>query len=138
MLSLEYEDHPEGKEHLRIHSAHLFYCSRSLVSGVQSDVEYCLMQLYVGPCHMLCAEIAVAIAMLIENPADCEVRGVNRFLQADEILGYLVEESSSRLELFCCTTMHVRVLPARHKSFCVSILRIVLNWHRRTFFCFQK
>ena len=38
---------------------------------------------------MVSAEIAVAIGVPIENPADCEVRGVIRFLQADEILGYL-------------------------------------------------
>ena len=51
---------------------------------------------------MVSAEIAVAMAVPIENPADCEVRGVIRFLQADEILGYLAEEATSRLELFCC------------------------------------
>ena len=37
--SLLYEGHPESKERLRIQSAHLFCCSRSLVSGVQCDVE---------------------------------------------------------------------------------------------------
>ena len=58
------------------------------------------MQLYVGPCHAVGAEIAVAMAVPIENPADCEVRGVIRFLQTDEILGYLAEEPSSRVELF--------------------------------------
>ena len=36
---LMYEDHPESKERLRIQSAHLFYCSRSLISGVQCNVE---------------------------------------------------------------------------------------------------
>ena len=50
--------------------------------------------------------------------ADCEVRGVFSFLQVDEILGYLAEEASSRVEL-CCTTMHVRILPGRHKPCCV-------------------
>ena len=64
------------------------------------------MQLYVGPCHVISAEIAVAMAVLIENPADCEVRGVIRFLPADEILGYLAEEASSRVELFCCTSAY--------------------------------
>ena len=105
-----------------------------------------LMQLYVGPCHVVSAEIAVAMAVPIENPADCEVRGVIRFLQADEILGYLVEEASSRVELFCWTTMHVRILPGRHKPYCMSnsigtrssILRTVRTWHRRTFSCFQR
>ena len=112
---LKYEGHPESKERLRIQSAHLFCCSRSLVSGVQCDAENCLMHLYVGPCHVVSAQIAVAMAVPIENPADCEVRGVIRFLQADEILGYLPQEASSRVELFCCTTMHARLLPDRHK-----------------------
>ena len=68
------------------------------------------------------------------------------FLQANEISGYLAEEASSRMELFCCTTMHVRILPGRHKPSCVnnsigtssSILRTVRTWHRRTFSCFQN
>ena len=34
-----YEGHPECKERLRKQSTHLFCCSRSLVSGVQCDVE---------------------------------------------------------------------------------------------------
>ena len=55
------------------------------------------MQLYVGPCPVVSAEIAVAIALSIENTDGCEVRGVIRFLQADEILGYLAEEGSSRV-----------------------------------------
>ena len=46
------------------------------------------------------------MAMPIENPADCEVRGVILFLQADEILGYLAEEASSRVELFCCRSAY--------------------------------
>ena len=56
-----------------------------------------LMQLYIRSCHMVSAEIAVATAVPIENPADCEVRGVIRFPQVDEILGYLDEEASSRM-----------------------------------------
>ena len=56
------------------------------------------------------------------------------------------EEASSRLELFCCATMHVRVLSDRHKPCCMSnsigtsstILRIIRTWHHRTFSCFQK
>ena len=44
------------------------------------------MQLYVGPCHVVSAEIAVAIAVPIENPADNELRTVISFLQIDEIL----------------------------------------------------
>ena len=54
------------------------------------------MQLYVGPCHMASAQIAVTMVVPIENPADCEVRGVISFLQAPDILGYLAEEASSR------------------------------------------
>ena len=49
----------------------------------------------------------MAVAVPIENPADCEVRGVLRFVQAGEILGYLAEEASSRMELFCYTTCSV-------------------------------
>ena len=98
------------------------------------------MQFYVGSCHLVNAEIAVAVAVPIENPADCEVRGVIRFLQADEILGYLAEEANSHVELFCWTTMHVRILPGRHKPCCVnnsigtssSILRTIRTWHRQT------
>ena len=90
---------------------------------------------------MVSAEIAVAMAVPIENPADCEVRGVIRFLQADEILGYLTQETSSRMELFCCMTIHVRILPGRHKPCYVnnssgtssSILHTVRTWHRHTF-----
>ena len=72
------------------------------------------MQLYVAPCHEVSVEIAVALAMPIENTADCKVRSVISFLQADEILGYLAEEVSSSVELFCCT-MHARIVPGRHK-----------------------
>ena len=36
---------------------------------------------------MVSAETAVGMAVPIENPADCEVRGVISFLQADDILG---------------------------------------------------
>ena len=93
---------------------------------------------------MVSAEIAVAMAVPIENSADCEVRGVILFLQADEILGYLAEEVSTRVRLFCCTTMHVHILPGRHKPCCVSnsigtfssILRTLRTCHRRTFFLF--
>ena len=44
------------------------------------------MQLYVGPYHMVSAEIAVAMAVPFVNATDYEVRGVIRFLQDDEIL----------------------------------------------------
>ena len=69
------------------------------------------MQLYVVSCHVVSAELAVAMAAPIDNPADSEVGGIIRFLQADEMLGYLAEEASSRVELFCCTTVHVHILP---------------------------
>ena len=71
-----YEGHPESKERLRIQSVHLFCCSRSLVSDVEYDVEKLLNQLHVGACHVVSAQIAVAVAVTIENPADCEVRSV--------------------------------------------------------------
>ena len=64
------------------------------------------MQLYVGPCHEVSVEIAVVMVVPIENPADCDVRSVIRFLQADAILGYPAEEASSRVELFCCTSAY--------------------------------
>ena len=104
------------------------------------------MQLYVGLCHMESAEVAVAMAVPIENPVDCEVRRVIRFVQSEVVLGYLAEEASSRVELLCCTTMHVRILSDRHKLCCVSnsigtsssILRTIRTWHRPTFFSFQK
>ena len=100
----------------------------------------------VGYCHVVNAEIAVAMTVPIENPAECEVRGVIRFLQADEILGHLTEEANSRVELFYCTTMHVRILPGRHTPCCVSnsigttssILHTVRTWYCLTFSCFQK
>ena len=109
-------------------------------------LKSCLMQLYVGPCHVVSAGITVAMAVPIESPADCEVRGVIRFKQADDILGYFAEEVSSRVELLCCTTMDVRILPGRHKPCFVSnsigtsssILRTVRTCHHRTFSFLQK
>ena len=76
------------------------------------------------------------MAVPTENPADCEVRGVTRFLEANEILGYLAEDASSGVELFCCTKLHVRILTGRHKPCCVSnsvrtsssILPVVRTW----------
>ena len=56
------------------------------------------MHLYVGPCHVVSAEIAVAMAVMIQNLADSEVWGVIHFLQAYEILGYLAKEASSHVE----------------------------------------
>ena len=137
-----YGGQPESKERLHIHSAHLFCCSRSIIR-FQCDVVK-LPHAVVR--HVVCAEIAVAMAVPIENPADCEVRGFIRFMQASEILGYLAEEASSRVELFCCTTMHVRTLLGRHKPCIVSnsietsssILRTVRTWHHQNFFRFQK
>ena len=64
---------------------------------------------------MVSADIAVATVVLIENSADSKVQDVVSFLQADEILGYLAKEATSHMELFCCTTMHVHILPGRHK-----------------------
>ena len=56
------------------------------------------------------------------------------------------EEASSRVGLCCCTTMHVRILPGRHMTCCVSnyietsssILRIFRTWHLQTLSCFKK
>ena len=131
---------------MRRQSGHLFCCIRSLVSGVQCDVENFLTKLYVGSCHVVSVQIAVAMAVPIENSVDCKVRGVIRFLQADDILGYLTEEASSRMKFFCCKTMHDNILPARQRPYCVSNfigtsssnLRTVRIWNRRTFSCFQK
>ena len=66
--------------------AYLLCCSPSLVSDVQRDVEKLRMQLYVGLSNVVSAERTVATPLPIENPAECEVRGVIRFLQAEEIL----------------------------------------------------
>ena len=114
-----YKGHPESKEYLHIQSAHLFCCS-PLVSDVQCDVEKCLMQLYVGPCHVVSAEIAVAKDESIET-VRCKVLC---FLQADEILDYLAEEASSRMELFYCTTMHTawQTQALLHEQFHLDIL----------------
>ena len=106
-----YEGHPESKECLRIQSAHLFCCSRALVSDVQCDVESCLMQLYLDLARGKCRDSRGHGCVDCE-PRRRELRGIIRFLQADEVLGYLAEEASSHVELFCCTTMHVRILPA--------------------------
>ena len=72
---LIYECHPESKERLRIKSAHIFCCCRALVSGVQCDVER-LPHSVVGRtfCHVVSAEIAVAMTVPIENPAAPTVR----------------------------------------------------------------
>ena len=104
-----YEGHPESKERLRIQSAHVLL-QPIVASGVQRGVEklpraVIHRTLSRGKCRDSCGH----------GCADCEVRGVIRFLQADKILGYLIEEASSRVELFCCTTMYVRILPDRHK-----------------------
>ena len=95
-----YEGHTESKERLRIQFAHLFCCRRSLVSGVQCHIENCLKQLYVGPCHVVSAEIAVSMTVPLENPTDCEMRGVIRFQQTDDALGYFAEYASTRVEFF--------------------------------------
>ena len=142
-----YEGHPESKERLRIQSAHLFCCSRSLVSGVRCDVEKLphavIRRIFQrGKCRDSCG-LGGADS---ESRRDCEMWGVIRFLQADDILGYLTEEASSRMTLLHCTTMHVRILPGRHKPCCVSnsietsssILRTVRTWYCRTSSCFHK
>ena len=124
-----YESHPESKERLRIQSAHLFCCSRSLVEKLPHAVVR--RNLSRGRCRDICGY----------GCADCELRGVIRFLQTDEILGYLTEEASSHVELFCCTTMHVRKLSGRLKPCSVSnsnrasssILGTARTWHSKFF-----
>ena len=71
---------------------------------------------------MVSAEITVNMAVPIENPADCELRGVIRFLQDDAILGYLAEEASSRVVL-----LHDSVRPhtARQTQ---AFLRVQFYW----------
>ena len=64
-----YEGHAESKECLRTQSSHLFSYSQSLVSGVQCDVEKLPQQLYIGPFHVVSAEIAVAIILYSLNLA---------------------------------------------------------------------
>ena len=46
---------------------------------------------------MVSGEIAVAMAVPIENTANCEVQGVICFLQANEIFDYLAEDTSSHV-----------------------------------------
>ena len=86
-----YDHHSENEERLRIQSAHLFCCILSLVSGVQCDFEKLPHAVVRQTFHVVSAEIAVSMTVPIGNPADCEVRGVIRFLQADEILSYVFE-----------------------------------------------
>ena len=103
------------------------------------------MQLYVEPYHVVSAEVTVVIVVPIEKPADCEVRGVIRFLLGDEFLVYLTEAASSRVELLCCMTIHFRILPSRHKPCWLSnsiessssILRTVQTRHRGIFAVFK-
>ena len=93
---MDVQEHLESKEHLRIQSAHLFCCSRSLISGVQCDVENCLIQSYIGPCDVASAEIAVAVSL---PTVRCEV--VISFLQANEMSLYLTEEASCSVARQC-------------------------------------
>ena len=81
---------------------------------------------------MVSAEIAVAMAVQIENPAECEVRGVISLLQSGEISGYLAEETSSRVEL------HVRILPGRHKSNSIDTSSVQFGPDTSDFFLFPK
>ena len=64
------------------------------------------MQLYIRPCHVVSAEIAVTKAVPIENPIGCKVRVVISYPQVDEILGYLAEEASSRVEFLLHDSAH--------------------------------
>ena len=142
----KYEGHPESKELCAYSQCTCFVAADHWFLVFSVMLKSFFMQSYVGACHMVSAETVVAMAVPIENPAYREGRGVIRFQQDDEISGYIAEEASSRVELFCCTTMQVRILPGRDKPCCVSnsigtsssILHTVRTWHRRIFSCFQK
>ena len=77
--------------------------------------------------------------------ADCEVRGVTRFLQADEILGYLAEKTSSSGIVLLYdnartnTARQTQALLREHSTgTSSSIHRTVRTWHRQIFSRFQK
>ena len=103
----------------KVQFANLFCCGRLVVSSVQCDVKKCLVQLYVGPCHVVSEEIAVAMAVPIENPADCEVRS-DVFYRRIRSQVILTKRQALAWNYFVCKTMHFRILPERHKSCCVS------------------
>ena len=149
MKWVSYQGYSQSKEHLGIQSAHLFCCSRSLVSGFQCDVEklpHAVMYraLSRGKCRDSCGHECADWKSRWLWGARCYYWLV--FWRSVEILGYLAEEASSHVELFSCTTMHVRKLPGRHKPLCMSnsigtsssILHTVGTWDRRTFPCFHK
>ena len=66
-----------------------------MVSGVQLPHAVVRRTSSRGKCRD-----TLVMAVPIKNPADCEVRGVIRFLQADEILGYIVAEEASLYSLY--------------------------------------
>ena len=139
-----YEGHLESKKLLLIQSAHLFCCKPIIGFWCTWKLPHAVVRRNLS--RGKCRDSSGHGRANWESPADCEVRGVILFLQADEILGSLAEEASSCVELFCCTTIYVLILPGRHKPCCVSdsigtsssILRNVRTWRRRTFSCFQK
>ena len=59
-------------------------------------LKSCIIQLYVGPCHVVSAEIAVAMAVPIENPADSESRGFISFLQGKFSRGIVLLHDNAR------------------------------------------
>ena len=69
-------------------------CTYSLcVCFVAADHWFLVFSVMLNSCLMQflsrtlsCGSAEIAVAVPIENPADCEVRGVIRFLQANEIL----------------------------------------------------
>ena len=69
---------PESKERLRKQPAHCFVAADQWFLVFSVMLKSCL-KLYVGPYHMVSTEIAVAMAVPIENPADCEVWGCYSF-----------------------------------------------------------
>ena len=141
MVCFIYEGHPESKECLCIQSMYLFCCSWSLVSGVQCDAVNCLMQLYVRSCHVVSAQIAVAMAEPIENPTDCEVRSVIHFLQVDEILPKRQALARNSSVAWQCTSVHCQADVLLHEQFHWDIFKhppYSLNLAPSEFFPFSK
>ena len=139
------EGHPESKKCLRIHSAHLFCSSRSLVSDVKCNVEKLPHEvvrptLSRGKCRDIRGHGCADWESLRLWGVRCYSFSAGRW-----DLRLSCRRGKARMELFCCTTMHVYMLPGRqallrgqfHWDIFSSSLRIARTWHRRTSSCFQ-
>ena len=135
-----YEGHPESKERLRIQFAHLFYCSWSLVSGVQCDVKklphaVASWTLSCGKCRDSCADWEFRQLW----DARCYSFSAGRW-----DLRLSCQRGKLSFGIVLLHGMHVHILPGRRKPCCKSnsigtsssILRTVQTWHHRTFSCF--